>query len=218
VLTLNGPGKGLFIIVRLKLLVLELSKHLPLLLLVASLWRRMMRREQLMAIEIHFTEEFHRLKTCKIQQLHQIFMENLGAGKTRIPLFSVLWEANATSITKRSLQMISYTQRRAASSMAAASCQLHYRMIRIFTIQKELSGNNPTRSSRVFLGIDPGSFRIYFTRHGLSFALVNAIEIFLAPANFSPENYTSSSPLVLHTIYRVNVGGQELGLLDNKLS
>ncbi|KAM1156728.1 hypothetical protein ACFX2B_027187 [Malus domestica] len=118
-------------------------------------------------------------------------MENLGADKYFINSGS---NANATSITKRSLQMISYTQRRAASSMAAASCQLHYRMIRIFTIQKELSG--------VFLGIDPGSFRIYFTRHGLSFALVNAIEIFLAPANFSPENYTSSSPLVLHTIYR----------------
>ncbi|KAM2967104.1 hypothetical protein FF1_027404 [Malus domestica] len=126
-------------------------------------------------------------------------MENLGADKYFINSGS---NANATSITKRSLQMISYTQRRAALSMAAASCQLHYRMIRIFTIQKELSGNNPTRSSRVFLGIDPGSFRIYFTRHGLSFAFVNAIEIFLATANFSPENYTSSSPLVLHTIYR----------------
>ncbi|KAM1728361.1 probable receptor-like protein kinase At2g23200 [Malus domestica] len=73
---------------------------------------------------------------------------------------------------------------------------------------KNSSGNSTIKE--FFLGIDPGSFRIYFTPRGSSFAFVNAIEVFLALANFSPKNYTSSSSLVLHTIYRVNVGGQEL--------
>ncbi|KAI5325308.1 hypothetical protein L3X38_034382 [Prunus dulcis] len=71
------------------------------------------------------------------------------------------------------------------------------------------SSNSPL-IEEFFLGIHPGTFKIYFVPQASSFAFVNAIEVFLAPASFSPENYSSSFPLVLRTTYRVNVGGQKI--------
>ncbi|KAJ6735592.1 BINDING PROTEIN putative-RELATED [Salix viminalis] len=74
------------------------------------------------------------------------------------------------------------------------------------------------------ISISVGKFPIYFMPQGSSFAFVNAIELFLAPENFTP----SSAPLVgpagsmgsykdilskskaLLTIHRINVGGPAL--------
>ncbi|XP_050383545.1 probable receptor-like protein kinase At2g23200 [Argentina anserina] len=72
--------------------------------------------------------------------------------------------------------------------------------------------NSSTTSAIIkefFLGINStDSFKLYFTPQASSFAFVNAIELFLAPSNFTPENHNSNLPL--HTTYRVNVGGPEL--------
>ncbi|XP_008238710.1 PREDICTED: probable receptor-like protein kinase At5g24010 [Prunus mume] len=81
-----------------------------------------------------------------------------------------------------------------------------FKLLSNFTAKN--SSNSPL-IKEFFLGIDPGTFKIYFVPQASSFAFVNAIEVFLAPASFSPENYNSSLPLVLHSIYRVNVGGQK---------
>ncbi|XP_068343636.1 probable receptor-like protein kinase At2g23200 [Pyrus communis] len=240
--------------------------------------------------------EPHSLNTCKIQQLHQSFMENLPIRKTPIPLFSVLVfllhfsslhfpslayeppdkyfincgsNANATFnnhvftpdrffhskasscinggnqsnlyLTARIFRRESYYKfditengtyyvrlhflafASSSSNLSAATFDVSafpnisnsgFMLLKNFTA-KNSSGNSTIKE--FFLGIHPGSFRIYFTPRGSSFAFVNAIEVFLAPANFSPKNYTSSSPLVLHTIYRVNVGGQELEPDKDKL-
>ncbi|CAL8164799.1 unnamed protein product [Prunus armeniaca] len=82
-----------------------------------------------------------------------------------------------------------------------------FKLLSNFTAKN--SSNSPL-IKEFFLGIDPGIFKIYFIPQASSFAFVNAIEVFLAPTSFSPENDNSSLPLVLHTIYRVNVGGQEV--------
>ncbi|XP_048427365.1 probable receptor-like protein kinase At2g23200 [Pyrus x bretschneideri] len=233
--------------------------------------------------------QLHSLNTCKIQQLHQIFMENLRIRKTPLPLFSVIVfllhlsslhfpslayeppdkyfincgsNANATlnsrvfiadrffhskasnginggnqsnlNLTARIFRQESYYEfditengtyfvRLHFLAFASSSSNLSAALFDVsafpnisnpgFMLLKNFTAKNSTSNSTIkefFLGIHPGSFRIYFTPRGSSFAFVNAIEVFLAPANFSPKNYTSSSPLVLHTIYRVNVGGQEL--------
>ncbi|KAM1173294.1 hypothetical protein FF1_026030 [Malus domestica] len=234
--------------------------------------------------------ELHSLNTCKIQQLHQIFMENLPIRKTPPPLFSVLvfllhfsslhfpslaydtpdkyfincgsnananfnnhvftadhfFHSKATSsinggnqsnlhLTARIFWQESYYKfditengtyyvRLHFFAFASSSSNLSAAIFDVsafpnnsnsgFMLLKNFTAKNSSGNSTIhefFLGIDPGSLRIYFTPRGLSFAFVNAIEVFLAPANFSPKNYPSSSPLVLHTIYRVNVGGKELG-------
>ncbi|KAM5576677.1 putative receptor-like protein kinase [Rosa sericea] len=71
------------------------------------------------------------------------------------------------------------------------------------------STSNSAIIKEFFLGINStDSFKLYFTPQASSFAFVNAIEVFLAPSNFTPENQNSNLPL--HTTYRVNVGGPEL--------
>ncbi|CAL8164903.1 unnamed protein product [Prunus armeniaca] len=82
-----------------------------------------------------------------------------------------------------------------------------FKLLSNFTAKN--SSNSPL-IKEFFLGIDPGIFKIYFIPQASSFAFVNGIEVFLAPTSFSPETDNSSLPLVLHTIYRVNVGGQEV--------
>ncbi|XP_008239049.1 PREDICTED: probable receptor-like protein kinase At5g24010 [Prunus mume] len=82
-----------------------------------------------------------------------------------------------------------------------------FKLLSNFTAKN--SSNSPL-IEEFFLGIDPGTFKIYFVPQASSFAFVNAIEVFLAPASFKPENYSSSFPLVLRTTYRVNVGGQKI--------
>ncbi|KAM1390889.1 hypothetical protein ACFX13_019084 [Malus domestica] len=240
--------------------------------------------------------ELHSLNTCRIQQLHQIFMENLRIRKTPLPLFSVLVfllhlsslhfpslayeppddyfincgsNANATLnnhvftadrffhskasspinggdqsnlyLTARIFRQESYYKfditengtyfvRLHFLAFGSSSSNLSAALFDVsafpnilnsgFMLLKNFTAKNSSGNSTIkefFLGIDPGSFRIYFTPRGSSFAFVNAIEVFLAPANFSPKNYTSSSPLVLHTIYRVNVGGQEVRPDKDKL-
>ncbi|PRQ55428.1 putative protein kinase RLK-Pelle-CrRLK1L-1 family [Rosa chinensis] len=78
-----------------------------------------------------------------------------------------------------------------------------------FTLLNNFTAKNTTYSPVIkefFLRIDiTDSFRLYFTPQPSSFAFVNAIELFLSPVDFIPENYTSNLPL--HTIYRLNVGG-----------
>ncbi|PQM39707.1 putative receptor-like protein kinase [Prunus yedoensis var. nudiflora] len=82
-----------------------------------------------------------------------------------------------------------------------------FKLLSNFTAKN--SSNSPL-IEEFFLAIGPGSFKIYFAPQGSSFAFVNAIEVFRAPLKFSPRNYSSSFPLVLRTIYRVNVGGQKI--------
>ncbi|CAL2267602.1 unnamed protein product [Prunus armeniaca] len=82
-----------------------------------------------------------------------------------------------------------------------------FKLLNNFTAK---NSSNPPLIEEFFLAIGPGSLKLYFTPQGSSFAFVNAIEVFRAPLKFSPRNYSSSFPLVLHTIYRVNVGGQNI--------
>ncbi|PRQ55424.1 putative non-specific serine/threonine protein kinase [Rosa chinensis] len=78
-----------------------------------------------------------------------------------------------------------------------------------FTLLNNFTTKNTTYSPVIkefFLRIDiTDSFRLYFTPQPSSFAFVNAIELFPAPADFIAENYTSNLPL--HTVYRLTIGG-----------
>ncbi|XP_021803047.1 probable receptor-like protein kinase At5g24010, partial [Prunus avium] len=89
-----------------------------------------------------------------------------------------------------------------------------FKLLSNFTAKN--SSNSPL-IEEFFLAIGPGSFKIYFAPQGSSFAFVNAIEVFRAPLKFSPRNYSSSFPLVLRTIYRVNVGGQKITADNDKI-
>uniref|UniRef100_A0A2P2QNY9 Putative receptor-like protein kinase At5g24010 n=1 Tax=Rhizophora mucronata TaxID=61149 RepID=A0A2P2QNY9_RHIMU len=73
------------------------------------------------------------------------------------------------------------------------------------------------------LTINVGKFVIYFTScDGSSLAFVNAIEVYLAPERFIPDNttqiisagsygnYSGLLSQVLHNIYRINVGGSTI--------
>uniref|UniRef100_A0A2N9FEA3 Protein kinase domain-containing protein n=1 Tax=Fagus sylvatica TaxID=28930 RepID=A0A2N9FEA3_FAGSY len=76
-------------------------------------------------------------------------------------------------------------------------------------------------STEFILTINESKFSIHFTPHDKSFAFVSALEVFLAPPNFTSYNFTHVSPIgeidpfqsvaseVLHTIHRVNVGGPQ---------
>ncbi|KAL6277591.1 hypothetical protein ACE6H2_021192 [Prunus campanulata] len=82
-----------------------------------------------------------------------------------------------------------------------------------FKLLNNFTAKNSSNSALIeefFLPIGPGSLKLYFTPQGSSFAFVNAIEVFRAPLKFSHRNYSSSFPLVLRTIYRVNVAGQKI--------
>ncbi|KAJ6735431.1 hypothetical protein OIU79_002482 [Salix purpurea] len=67
-----------------------------------------------------------------------------------------------------------------------------------------------------FLTIAEGNFDIYFIPAGETrFTFVNAIEAFLLPPNFFNDNLIAIPPLwttdgALRTLYRINVGGQEV--------
>ncbi|KAI5325293.1 hypothetical protein L3X38_034367 [Prunus dulcis] len=82
-----------------------------------------------------------------------------------------------------------------------------FKLLNNFTAKN--SSNSPL-IEEFFLAICPGSLKLYFTPQGSSFAFVNAIEVFRAPLEFSPRNYSSSFPLVLRKTYRLNVGGQKI--------
>ncbi|KAK9949046.1 hypothetical protein M0R45_004592 [Rubus argutus] len=83
---------------------------------------------------------------------------------------------------------------------------------RQFSLLTNLTAKNSTNSPIIkefFLRIDGiDSLKLYFTPQASTLAFVSAIEFFLAPSDFTPENYTSNLPL--NTIYRVNVGGPKL--------
>ncbi|BFG35880.1 hypothetical protein CerSpe_221550 [Prunus speciosa] len=89
-----------------------------------------------------------------------------------------------------------------------------------FELLNNFTAKNSSNSPLIeefFLPIGPGSLKLYFTPQGSSFAFVNAIEVFLAPSEFSPQNYRSSFPLVLRKTYRVNVGGQKITPDDDRI-
>ncbi|CAB4314582.1 unnamed protein product [Prunus armeniaca] len=89
-----------------------------------------------------------------------------------------------------------------------------------FKLLNNFTAKNSSNSALIeefFLAIGPGSLKLYFTPQGSSFAFVNAIEVFLAPSEFSPHYYSSSFPLVLRTTYRVNVGGQKITPDNDKI-
>ncbi|XP_031742487.1 probable receptor-like protein kinase At2g23200 [Cucumis sativus] len=83
--------------------------------------------------------------------------------------------------------------------------------------------NNSTSIEEFFLCLNSGeNFRIYFSPNSSSIAYVNAIEVFPIPPNFIPDKAKVITlagekgeskifpSLVLHTIYRINVGGPEI--------
>ncbi|XP_059641211.1 probable receptor-like protein kinase At5g24010 [Cornus florida] len=87
-----------------------------------------------------------------------------------------------------------------------------------FTVKN--SSNSPV-IKEFLLTINVGKFKIYFRpSQNSSFAFVNAIEVFIAPANCIPDSATLVTPSAsntsnyngllsraLHTIHRINVGG-----------
>jgi serine/threonine protein kinase len=96
-----------------------------------------------------------------------------------------------------------------------------------FSLLTNYSTRNMTTSPRIeefLLTIPQGSFKIYFIpSQESSLAFVNAIEVFLAPDNFFVDNtttritstgdnvtYSGLNSQVLHPIYRINVGGENI--------
>lgn len=92
-------------------------------------------------------------------------------------------------------------------------------LLRNFTVQNSSSS---TLTKEFILSIPIGKFFLYFAPQGSSFAFVNAIEIFLAPPDFIPDEATQISNTgntddykgilshALHTVHRINVGGPVL--------
>lgn len=93
-----------------------------------------------------------------------------------------------------------------------------------FSLLSNSALENNTNSPMIkefILTINESKFSIHFTPHDKSFAFVSALEVFLAPPNFTSYNFTHVSPIgeidpfqsvaseVLHTIHRVNVGGPQ---------
>ncbi|KAG7944366.1 hypothetical protein I3843_15G097300 [Carya illinoinensis] len=91
-----------------------------------------------------------------------------------------------------------------------------------FSLLTNYSFRNITSSPKVeefLLTIPKGEFKIYFIPYEPSSAFVNAIEVFLGPESFIPDNaphitsqgaksnYSSLSSKVLHKIHRIDVGG-----------
>jgi serine/threonine protein kinase len=88
-----------------------------------------------------------------------------------------------------------------------------------FSLLSNYSVRNVTTSPRIeefLLTISEGNFKIYFKpTQEPSLAFVNAIEVFLAPDKFIPDSTTPVTSIghtglispVLHTIHRINVGG-----------
>ncbi|KAL0543103.1 hypothetical protein IC582_018190 [Cucumis melo] len=90
--------------------------------------------------------------------------------------------------------------------------------------------NNSSSIEEFFLSLNIGeNFRIYFSPNSSSIAYVNAIEVFPVPPNFIPDKAKVITlagakgeskifpSLVLHTIYRINVGGPEIPLNNDGL-
>ncbi|KAI6699313.1 hypothetical protein NL676_013637 [Syzygium grande] len=73
------------------------------------------------------------------------------------------------------------------------------------------SANSPV-VEEFFLSINRTKFVLYFSPQGSSFAFINALEVFLVPDGFIPD----SAPNV-RTIYRINVGGDEVTLANDSL-
>ncbi|GKU94818.1 hypothetical protein SLEP1_g8255 [Rubroshorea leprosula] len=94
-----------------------------------------------------------------------------------------------------------------------------FSQLKNFTVPR--SSTNDSNSPLIdefLLNITQGKFSIYFTPHGSSFAFINALEVFLAPANFIPDkvptppnkSYSGILSHALQTIYRINVGGEKV--------
>ncbi|XP_022957030.1 probable receptor-like protein kinase At5g24010 [Cucurbita moschata] len=93
-----------------------------------------------------------------------------------------------------------------------------------------LNGNDSASIKEFFLKINTEKFRIVFLPKSSSIAYINAIEVFPTPPDFiqseaqeiisDGRNGSAArvSPfLVLHTIYRVNVGGPEISMKGDRL-
>ncbi|GLT78851.1 hypothetical protein SLA2020_503710 [Shorea laevis] len=94
-----------------------------------------------------------------------------------------------------------------------------FSLLKNFTIlSSSTNDSNSPLINEFFLNITQGKFSIYFTPQGSSFAFINAIEVFLAPEYFIPDNaptppnnsYSGILFHALHTIYRINVGGEKV--------
>ncbi|KAL3722007.1 hypothetical protein ACJRO7_034367 [Eucalyptus globulus] len=79
------------------------------------------------------------------------------------------------------------------------------------TFQVPSTTNSPV-VEEFFLSINRTKFVIYFSPQGSSFAFINALEVFLVPDGFIPD----SAPNV-RTVYRINVGGDEVTPADDSL-
>ncbi|KAL3722020.1 hypothetical protein ACJRO7_034380 [Eucalyptus globulus] len=92
------------------------------------------------------------------------------------------------------------------------------------------SSNGSLVVEEFLLSISTTKFVLYFRPRGSSFAFINALEVFLVPDRFIPgsapnvgtlainsSNYSRISSQVLRTVYRINVGGDEVALGDDPL-
>ncbi|KAF7809876.1 putative receptor-like protein kinase [Senna tora] len=88
-------------------------------------------------------------------------------------------------------------------------------LLRNFTLEKY---SNSARVEEFYLNIDNDSFQIDFRPLESHIAFVNAIELFRLPDNFISDDFTGDihiSSSVLHTSYRLNVGGPELNKTED---
>ncbi|KAF8012400.1 hypothetical protein BT93_I0527 [Corymbia citriodora subsp. variegata] len=79
------------------------------------------------------------------------------------------------------------------------------------SFQVPSSTNSPV-VEEFFLSINRAKFVLHFSPQGSSFAFINALEVFLVPDGFIPD----SAPNV-RTVYRINVGGDEVTLANDSL-
>ncbi|KAI4356946.1 hypothetical protein L6164_000925 [Bauhinia variegata] len=104
------------------------------------------------------------------------------------------------------------------STQSTVSVPSLYQTARIFKRENSSYKFTIDTSEEFFLNIDGSSFKVYFTPQESSFAFINAIELFLLPSNFIPDdaehvstrgnesNYKGMPSMVLHTKFRLDVG------------
>ncbi|GKU94820.1 hypothetical protein SLEP1_g8257 [Rubroshorea leprosula] len=94
-----------------------------------------------------------------------------------------------------------------------------FSLLKNFTIlRRSTKDSNSPLIDEFLLNITQGKFSVYFTPQGSSFAFINALEVFLAPEKFIPDNastptnknYSGILSHALQTIYRINVGGEKV--------
>ncbi|KAI6699309.1 hypothetical protein NL676_013633 [Syzygium grande] len=117
-----------------------------------------------------------------------------------------------------------------ASNLSAAVFDVSVEGLTLLSNFRVPSSNNSPVVEEFLLSINSAKFVLYFRPQGSSFAYINALEVFLVPDGFIPgsapsvdtsginsSNYSGISSRVLRTVYRINVGGDEVAPGDDNL-